>query len=343
MHPWVQCADVIQLYNIHGGYLSPGLLPSLAHIAPLVWRLSDMWPITGHCAYSGDCERWRTGCGECPDLATYPAIGRDTTAWLWRRKQELYARSRITVVAPSTWIAQLASDSPLFAGCSVHHVPNGLDLEVFRPIKKSVARAALGLPVDARICLFSAQVAFDNPRKGTHILEAALNHLGSRADFVLAVIGEGGERWSGRIPQRVAALGTLHDDRLIALANAAADVALSTALTENLPNTMLEAIACGTPIAAIPSGGIEDAVRHGSTGLVASAANAEAFAVVLEEMLTQADLTAMSCNAAAYAGLNYDRRREAERLLEIYADLSAQRTSIPKAVLKHSAAAIGKS
>src|SRR4051794_6328025 len=83
-HPWLRDADVVQLYNTHGGYFSHRLLPTLAARAPVVWRLSDMWALTGHCAYAGPCERWREGCGACPDLAAYPPLPRDTTALLWR-------------------------------------------------------------------------------------------------------------------------------------------------------------------------------------------------------------------------------------------------------------------
>ena len=84
--PWVRDAAIIQIYNTHGGYLSHRLLPDLARLAPVVWRLSDMWAMTGHCAYAGPCERWRQGCGRCPDLARYPALPVDTTALLWRVK-----------------------------------------------------------------------------------------------------------------------------------------------------------------------------------------------------------------------------------------------------------------
>ncbi len=126
-HPWLAQADVVQLYNTHSGYLSQRIIPHLARRAPVVWRLSDQWMFTGHCAYSDACERWRTGCGRCPDLATYPGLPFDTTALLWRQKRARYARSDIAVVAPSRWIFDLARQSPLLEGKPLHLIRNGVD------------------------------------------------------------------------------------------------------------------------------------------------------------------------------------------------------------------------
>jgi hypothetical protein len=113
--PWFREAGVVQLYNVHGSYFSHSALPLLSRRRPLVWRLSDQWALTGHVAYSYDCERWRDGCGSCPYLHEYPKLKRDTTRALFRWKNAVYSRSRITVVAPSTWLERLASESPTFA------------------------------------------------------------------------------------------------------------------------------------------------------------------------------------------------------------------------------------
>ena len=99
-HGWVKSADIFQIYNTHGGYLTHRIFPALSKIGPIVWRLSDMWPMTGHCAYPGVCDRWKSGCGQCPDLKTAPTIKFDTTAFLWRVKNKVYTNSNITIVAP---------------------------------------------------------------------------------------------------------------------------------------------------------------------------------------------------------------------------------------------------
>src|SRR6266508_944390 len=144
--PWFKTADVVQLYNTHGSYFSHTALPLLSRRRPVFWRLSDMWAFTGHVAYSYDCERWRHGCGSCPYLNEYPALSHDTTAALWRWKNEVYRRSRLTIVAPSRWIGRLARERPLPSRLPHEPIPTGADQKPPRPRNRRAARAAPSLP-----------------------------------------------------------------------------------------------------------------------------------------------------------------------------------------------------
>src|SRR5918912_1006260 len=110
--PWFRDADIVQLYNLHGSYFSFTALPRITRRRPVFWILQDQWAMTGHVTYSYECERWRTGCGDCPHLREYPPLRRDTTATLWRLKERVYARSRLEFVVPSRWLERLAGDSP---------------------------------------------------------------------------------------------------------------------------------------------------------------------------------------------------------------------------------------
>ena len=322
-HDWLRAPSVIQLYNTHGGYISHRLLPRLARRAPVVWRLSDMWPVTGHCAYSGPCERWKAGCGRCPDLATYPAVGRDATGYLWRQKRRLYRTARLTVVAPSSWIEGIARAAPVFEGASVHRIPNGLDQAVFRPLDRGAARAVLGIDDDRTAVLFSAHVADANPRKGTDLLEAALCRLGPRADMVLLVAGVGAEKWVGRVPQTVIPLGYLRDDRLLAAANSAADFIVVPSSVENLPNSVIEAFACARPAVAFDAGGIGDAVRDGETGLLVPAGDSAGLAAALARMLDDAaPREAMGRRALDLARREYSAEVQAARFEALYLSLA---------------------
>jgi len=287
-HPWVREADLFQFFNTHGGYMSLGLLAQLGRRAPIVWRLSDLWPMTGHCAYPGACSRWLEGCGQCPDLVTYPPVGRDTTALLWRRKRAVYARCDITVIAPSSWTEDAVRCSPLFAGRKVYRVPNGIEQTVFYPRDRAIARAELGIEDGRMAILFAAHVAFDNSRKGTDLLLEALQLVGSRDDALLLVAGQGAERWIGKVPLDVVPLGFLDSDEALATAYAAADVVCVPSAVENLPNTVLEAMACGRPVVAIDAGGMRDAVHHGETGLLCPQGNSAAFAGALTQLLDDA-------------------------------------------------------
>jgi glycosyltransferase involved in cell wall biosynthesis len=321
-HPWLRQADIIQLYNTHGSYFAPWMLPALARRGPLVWRLSDMWPVTGHCAYSAGCDRWQHGCGACPDLLTYPAIGIDTTALLWRQKQRIYRRAEFSVVAPSSWIEAIARRSPLLAQANIHRIPNGLDMTAFHPGNREAARQHFGVPSGRTAILFAPHVAGNNPRKGSDLLEAALHRLGPRDDVVLLVAGVGAQQWVGRVPQDVIALGYLREDRLMAMANAACDFVVVSSAVENLPNGVLEAFACERPVVAFDSGGMRDAVRDGEAGVLVPPLDVAALADALARTIADvAGRQAMGERALALAKREFSAEVEVARFEALYASL----------------------
>jgi glycosyltransferase involved in cell wall biosynthesis len=326
-HPWTREADILQLYNTHGSYLSHRILPALAAGRPVVWRLSDLWPLTGHCAYPGGCGRWQTGCGSCPDLATYPPLPFDTTAMLWGIKRATYRRlASLTIVAPSSWSEQAARRSPLFAGLETVRIPNGLDLARFQPGSRDAARTRFGIPAEAACILFSAHVAIDNPRKGTHFLEQALRMLPAGRDIRLLVAGQGAEKWRERIPYPVIPLGFVTDDDTIRAANLAADLTVLPSTVENLPNTLLEALACGLPVIAFNAGGIADAIRHNVTGLLVEPNDPGALAAAIEHLAGDpAKRRDMAHAARALAERDFSETVELDRIEALYQRILADR------------------
>lgn len=325
---WVREADVVQLYNTHGNYFSHTVLPRLSRQRPVVWRLSDMWPFTGHCAYAFDCERWKTGCGRCPTLTDYPALRHDRTALLWRIKQRVYQRSSLSIVAPSRWIAGLARQSPLLGHCPVSVIPNGLDTEVFRPIPKATARQALHLDPEKQFVLFGAHFASDR-RKGPGLLAQALERFAGMpgaADIELLVIGR--ETATLKLPDAlpVRRLGAIHDDPLLAVIYSAADVFVLPTLADNLPNGIIESMACGTPVVSFDVGGVSEAVRHMDTGYLARAQDAKDLARGLRVVLEDAPRRkAMGRRCREVVEEEYGLERQARRFLGLYQELLKDR------------------
>ena len=270
--------DVIHAHNLHGDYFDLRALASLSQRIPVVWTLHDTWAFTGHCGYFIDCERWRTGCGNCPDLGRYPAILRDGTAENWERKRQIYTRSRLAVATPSRWLMGCVEQSILHPWRK-RVIPNGVDLTVYRPGDQRQARDALGLPQNAFICMFIAStVSHTNPYKDYTTIERAVQMVAEQVpvtDLMFVCVGGSSKAVAD---SRFRYTGYVADPHRVALYYQAADVLLHAANAENFPCVILEALACGTPVIATAVGGIPEQVVDGQTGFLVSRRDAEAMA-----------------------------------------------------------------
>lgn len=264
-------ADVINLHWVNYGFLSPEGIASLR--APVVWTMHDMWPFTGGCHYAGDCTRYRSGCGNCPVLESRGAD--DLSSRLWRRKQAAWQDKTYAIVSPSTWLADCArAEGSLFARYPVSVIANPIDIERFSPGDRAAARRKFGLPSDSPLVVFGAERAIDNPLKGFSHLRTALKLLengpAARRPH-LAVFGSGEEaRARVGLDLPVHLLGQLGSEADIVDAYRAADVFVLPSSQDNLPNTIAEALSCGTPVCAFRIGGIPEMVRHGENGFLAA-------------------------------------------------------------------------
>jgi glycosyltransferase involved in cell wall biosynthesis len=269
--------EVINLHWICDGFLSIETLPKFKR--PLVWTLHDMWPFTGGCHYSGDCDRYTEHCGCCPQLGSSKAF--DLSAWVWHRKAKNFNSLNLTLVTPSQWLANCAQSSSLFRGRRIEVIPNGLDLQIYKPIDSRIARQILNLPQDKKLILFGAVRATSDRRKGFHFLQPALHqlsHITQRDNIQLVIVGASAPPQPLDLGFETHYLGTLTDDYSLALAYAAADVFVAPSVQDNLPNTVLEALACGTPCVAFDIGGMPDLIKHKHNGYLARPYEIEDFA-----------------------------------------------------------------
>ena len=241
--------DLIGLQWICGGYLQ---IETLAKFnKPLVWTLRDMWAFTGGCHYSGDCDRYTASCGACPQL--HSSKNWDLSRWVWQRKAKAWRNLNLTIVALSSWLRQCASSSSLFKDLRVELIPNGLDPEKYRPIPQQIAREILSLPQDKQLVLFGAAKATSDKRKGFHLLQPALQELsqsGWQDRLEVVIFGASQPDNPPDFGFKEHYLGRFNDDLSLALIYSAADVFVAPSTQENLANTVMEAIACGTPCVA---------------------------------------------------------------------------------------------
>ncbi|MBE0534077.1 MAG: glycosyltransferase [Phycisphaerae bacterium] len=261
----VKRADILHLHNLHGYYFNPFSLPALSQLKPTVWTLHDMQAFTGHCAYALGCTGWQTGCQKCDHLEIPPELPVDTAAQLLRDKQEIYDHSRLWLVTPSNWLKKQVEQSVL-RDHPVELIYNGVDTTVFRPYPKTAARKELGIPDDAFV-IGSVAVgsALNNPFKGGQYTRAVLDALSGRiSNHVFLNVGG---RETGRNGP-ILNTGTITDEHVLARTCSAMDVFLYTPLADNCPLVVLEALACGVPVAAFDIGGVGELVGHERDGLV---------------------------------------------------------------------------
>jgi glycosyltransferase involved in cell wall biosynthesis len=315
--------DIVHCHNLHGDYFDLRALPWLSRQVPVVLTLHDAWLLSGHCAHSFDCERWKTGCGQCPDLSIYPAVKRDATAYNWRRKRDIYAQSRLYVATPSRWLMRKVEQSILAP--AVHEarvIPYGIDLSVFHPAEdRRAVRAALGLPPDAKILLFAANGIRRSLWRDFEMMRAAVARVAERmsgqAVLFLALGDDAPPERIGRAT--VQFVPYQKDPKVVARYYQAADVYVHAARADTFPNVVLEALACGTPVVATAVGGIPEQVEEGVTGFLVPPGDAEAMAAAVVALLADEALRKrFGENAAQEARKRFDLDRQVSEYIEWY-------------------------
>ena len=314
--------DVVHCHNLHGGYFDLRELPAISRRVPLILNLRDTWLLTGHCGYFIDCPRWRHGCGQCPDLRRYPPIRRDATAANWQRKAAIFAQCRVAVTAPSQWLLDQARQSMLQAD-EYRLIPNGIDLEAFRPGDRAADRARLGLPAEVPVVMVAAasrRNVYKDPETqaaGLRALAAAWN--GPARPVVLCVGSAPDPSGLGGLAVHAVPYQS-HPDALAACYRAA-DVFVHTARAEAFGKTVTEAMACGTPVVASAVGGIPEQLSDGREGFLCPPGDAAALAARLIDLLSQPQRRAECAAAALRRARDFDVRTQVSRFLEWYEDL----------------------
>ncbi len=314
----VQQADIINLHSFRN-FFSYLALPQLSAAKPIVFTMCDMWPWTGHCAVSYDCNRWETGCGSCPYLDVIPEIPHDTTRLVWRLKNWAYSHSKMTIVAKSRASAAEIRRSML-SKFPVAVIPNGVDLSAFRPLNQQVCKDILNLPQGKKVLMFGA-LDMSQYWKGADLLLEALKNLPQslRKDLVLLLLGAGGGDLTEATGLPVYDLHYVVNDCLKAVAYSAADIFVSPTRSETFGLVLLESMACGTPVVAFGVGGVLDLVRPGITGYRAEAENAEDLKNGIEHLLADKKLRLeLGKGARCVAESEYDVRLQVNRSLALY-------------------------
>ena len=261
-------ADVIHLNNLHGDYFKLKDLRRISREKKVVWTIHDFWAITGHCAYPFDCQKWQTGCKECPALDMYPKIAWDNTKYLWSQKKKIYEDSKLNVVAYSLWTKNTL-DKSILKNQNISLIYNGIDDRIFKPYDKAEVRKELGLPLDKKIILYVAVDNQNDPRKGWYHVAKMIEKYKDVKDILFISIGSKRQYKEGNLWY----FSYIGSDELLSKFYSAADVFISPSSAETFGYTIAESMSCGTPVVAFESGAIPEIIVHKETGYLVSDKN----------------------------------------------------------------------
>lgn len=311
-----QEADVIHLHWINQGMLSlSGIRKILDSGKPVVWTMHDIWPATAICHLTLDCRKFTTQCSNCKYL---PGGGGsiDLASAVWRRKQQMVADESIYYVACSHWLEREAKASALLRGQKITSIPNPIDTHIYKRGDKLAARRQLGLPEERRLVLFVSQ-RVTNRYKGMDYLIEACRQL-SGTGYEVVILGGHAEEVVEQLPLKAHALGYVSDEQRIVTIYQAVDVFVLPSLSENLPNTIMEAMACGVPCVGFKVGGIPEEIDHRQNGYVADYRNADDLARGIRWVLEESDYDQL-CNRAVHKVAQlYSQQSVALKYLDVY-------------------------
>ena len=275
--------DIVHLHWIAGGFIK---IESLAKInKPIIWTLHDMWAFTGGCHNDGDCGKYIKNCGHCPILGSNNQ--KDISYKIYERKKRSWKNLDLTIVTVSSWLSKCAKKSSLFYKTRIEVIPNGIDLNRFKPIDKNIARDILFLPKDKKLILFGALSVLSNKKKGFPLLKEALKKLSSKEnkDIELVIFGSSKPRNEENLGLKTHYLGRLNDEITLALVYSAADVMIVPSIQEAFCQTASESLACGTPVVAFGITGLLDIVEHQKNGYLAKPFDTEDLAYGIKWVL----------------------------------------------------------
>ncbi len=313
--------DLVHLHWINEGFLRIESIRKFTK--PVIWTLHDMWPFTGGCHYDNGCGKYRDSCGACPLLLSKRAY--DLSRWIWKRKTKSWKQTDMTIVTPSRWLAECAKASSLFRRCRVEVIPNGLSLDCYKPLDKRFARERWSLPVDKQLILFGSMNPFSDRRKGFQFLQPSLMKLaknGLQKEVELIIFGASMPLNPPDFGLKVHYVGELHDDVSLALLYTAADVFVLPSVQDNLPNTVMESLACGTPVVAFPIGGVPDMIDHQVNGYLAKALDIDSLAGGIKWVLENPErLIRLRKGAREKAVKEYSLEAQARRYRNLYDEI----------------------
>lgn len=285
--------DIVHLHWVNSGFLS---INDIAKIkSTIVWSMHDNWLYTGGCHVSHSCFNFQNKCGNCPKLDS--TFDYDLSRLIYNRKLSVMNKipsNKLHFVALSKWIGEQAATSKIMSKFTINNFPNPINTSLFTKRDKLFCRKLLNLNSSGKkFVLFGALNPFSDYNKGFHLLQQVVRLL-SDYDITFLVIGGGTETVDLGENIDIINLGKFSDDLSLTIALSAADLFISPSLQENLSNSIMESLACGTPVVAFNTGGNSDLIIHRKNGYLANKFEIEDFSKGIVEILYNSEYEVIS-------------------------------------------------
>ncbi|MBT4651924.1 MAG: glycosyltransferase [Candidatus Pacebacteria bacterium] len=269
-HPWYKQANIIHFHNLHGSFFNLKKLEDISRDKSVVWTLHDMWSFTGHCTHSYSCDRWKKGCGNCPNLKISKPVAWDNTASILKMKEEIYQNSKLNIVVPSQWLYKKL-DNSILSNQPRHLIHNGVNTNIFTSVKSRNAKEQLQLPINKKIILFVAHGGKSNTFKGGKYLDILTKAYKSNSEIFFVCIGA--KRKKTLQENNIIYLPYIKKSKNLSLYFSASDLFLFTSQAENFPLVLLEALSGGIPILCFGVGGVPEIIEHKVNGYISKRNN----------------------------------------------------------------------
>ncbi len=321
--------DIISLHNTHGGYFATPLLKKLSSIAPIVWTMHDMWPITASAAHTFEDTSWKIGRAGKNEFKIPPKTLINNGDWLINQKKSIYQKSQLSFITPSKWLYQIAKQSPLTQNKSISQIYNGLDTKVFFPYNKEEMRLKFAIPSNADVIIFSGDGnLINNPWKGGEELENILKKLNysNTKNLIFLIIGKGELSYLDDLQNvTVIKTGYINSEMEMAMYLSSADLFIYPTKADNLPNSLIEAISCGLPCVTSDIGGCAEIIQDGITGKAINFGDGSKFAYEILALLSDKKMLAqMKVNCRETALRQFDSSKMADSYFEFFSKVRSE-------------------
>lgn len=319
--PEFKNADIIHLHWINQGFISLSELKKIIKSGkPIVWTMHDMWPITGICHHSRTCVKYMTECKACPFLR-HPWGEKDLSYKCFKKKKSIYASSpsAINFVGCSQWLTLKAKDSALTVNQRVLNIPNPINIDLFQPLNKKECRTKFNLPQNMKLILFGAAKT-TNKRKGIDYFINACLELRQTSSTAIGIVlyGKDSELLKDRFTLPTFSLGYIQSEKEIIQLYNAVDLFALPSLEENLPNSIVEAMACGVPCVGFEIGGIPELIDHLHNGYIAKYKSSTDLAQGLKWVLENNENSALSQEARRKVVDSFSESKVAQKYISLY-------------------------